>query len=207
MHLLLLVGSGDLAAASRDGGLQRMPDHCFVRHRLFAVTSATLSAQGQEPWLVVWKKGVDGQALWKTLCPSISITDDPQMMLESLAAAPGPSADSLLRASAAAELALNCGSRFSQLLNGFAGVLPHCAVQRNESSKASKHQLQQHRRVARAPCTSHTNASKNKSRLCMCTHGQLLSSTMPSCVLLLQDNSPSKSLIRSRLCLKLTSTL
>jgi hypothetical protein len=96
-------------------------------HPRRCATLATVAAtpgDGQEPWLVVWKKGVDGRELWKMLCPSISIgDDDPQQLLESLAAtSPGLSAANQLTSSAAAQLALNCGVQFSQLLSGFAGA-------------------------------------------------------------------------------------
>lgn len=91
-------------------------------------TAAPISDEGREPWLVVWRKGVDGREMWRALCPTIGTGDepDPVALLQSLAAPTPSSADAFLRSSAAQQLALNCNARYEQLFNGFAGACSMC---------------------------------------------------------------------------------
>lgn len=87
------------------------------------MSAAFQASDGQEPWLVVWKKGVDGQVLWNTLCPTMTTGD------QSPAALSGRSSDDnldsrdasrSLKAKMPRELVLNCSVRFSHLFSGFA---------------------------------------------------------------------------------------
>lgn len=87
--------------------------------------SGTLSPGGQEPWLVVWKKGVDGEALWTTLCPTVSTGENNMFSLSFDLEDMGPDALRSLksREQRAQQLVLNCSTRFTHLFNGFAGVV------------------------------------------------------------------------------------
>lgn len=72
---------------------------------------------GSEPWIIMFKKGVDGQQLWDKLCPSISIGDVP---LEDLGSSL-VGTDTFSSPNTGKQLLLNCTAHFNSLLNGFAG--------------------------------------------------------------------------------------
>jgi len=75
--------------------------------------------------LVVWKKGIDGEALWRTLCPTVSTGENDMFSLPFDLEDMGPDALRSLksREQRAQQLVLNCSTRFTQLFNGFAGVV------------------------------------------------------------------------------------
>lgn len=83
-------------------------------------STAAAVPDGKEPWLIMFKKGVDGGKLWDRLCPEVTIGDNPMLSTSQDDFAVSfamPSIDST-----AATSALNCTARFSSLLNGLAGV-------------------------------------------------------------------------------------
>lgn len=79
--------------------------------------------------VVVQRTGVDGNLLWDTLCPTISIGDDLKDLSGSIDDLISVSDDTRkLQSSGPPELVLNCSARFDVLFNGFAGRVLLCEL-------------------------------------------------------------------------------
>lgn len=83
-----------------------------------AAAAPPTSDGARQPWLIMWRRGVNGTRLWERLCPSVSLPE------ESPAAPKGAKGldDALPLWDAAPPLNINCMSRYDALLNGFAGA-------------------------------------------------------------------------------------
>jgi hypothetical protein len=89
--------------------------------------------------LLCWCAGVDGDALWRTLCPTVSIGDD----LKGVHAADNSmfmvsDASRDLQSSGPQQLVLNCSAKFQELFNGFAGAHGGGAVLSQGTAAASR---------------------------------------------------------------------
>lgn len=101
-----------------------------ARHTTAAPNAASAGG-ARQPWLVIWRRGVDGSRLYQRLCPSMGIPADPG---DAPGAAPpkphagGASAklwatDMLAWGSGDGTAApLDCMARYDTLINGFSGA-------------------------------------------------------------------------------------
>lgn len=78
----------------------------------------------RQPWIVVWRKGVNGSRMFDMLCPSLSLPSDAPAALGPFPAAPTLGPDSAFEAiweSGMPLPVLPCLAKFDTLLNGFSG--------------------------------------------------------------------------------------
>jgi hypothetical protein len=88
----------------------------------------------RQPWIVVWRRGVNGSRLWERLCPSMSlpaeppagVTGPPRTAVKGGAMAGSAAFDVQPQGAAAAWDAatplIPCLARYDTLLNGFSGT-------------------------------------------------------------------------------------
>jgi hypothetical protein len=93
---------------------------------------ARTSDGARQPWIIVWRRGVNGTRLWERLCPSVGLPADPVPGSGGAAGRSAPPSSSAGGADGAgggfdslfldsAPPIINCLSKYDTLINGFAG--------------------------------------------------------------------------------------